>query len=78
MKRRGLGQGLSSLLGAEAVVKTGTEGLKEVYTSQLVPGENQPRRVFNEEEIEALGDSILQNGVLQPILVRRLSEQSYE
>ncbi|MFN7662675.1 MAG: ParB/RepB/Spo0J family partition protein, partial [Alphaproteobacteria bacterium] len=63
---------------AEAVVKTGTEGLKEVYTSQLVPGENQPRRVFNEEEIEALGDSCLQNGVLQPILVRRLSEQSYE
>lgn len=78
MKRRGLGQGLSSLLGAEAIVKTGTEGLKEVYTSQLVPSENQPRRVFNEEEIEALGDSILQNGVLQPILVRRISEQSYE
>lgn len=78
MKKRGLGQGLSSLLGAEALVKGGPEGLKEVYTSHLVPSQNQPRRVFNEAEIDALGQSIQKNGVLQPILVREISDQSYE
>lgn len=78
MKKRGLGQGLSSLLGAEALTKEGGEGLKEVYTSQLFAGKNQPRRIFNEEEISALGESIQQNGVLQPILVRKVSDQSYE
>jgi ParB family chromosome partitioning protein len=79
MKKRGLGQGLSSLLGAEALAKTSSqEGLKEVYTSQLVPSQNQPRRVFDEGEIEALGQSIHQNGLLQPILVRKISDQAYE
>ena len=78
MKKRGLGQGLSSLLGAEALTKTGSEGLREVYTSQLAPSQSQPRRFFDDGEIEALGQSIQQNGVLQPVLVRRLSEQEYE
>lgn len=78
MKKRGLGQGLSSLLGAEALTKTSSEGLKEVYTSQLVPSQSQPRRFFDETEIEALGQSIQQNGVLQPVLVRKTSDQAYE
>ena len=78
MKKRGLGQGLSSLLGSEALPKTGQEGLKEVYTSQMFPSQNQPRRIFDDAEIESLGQSIQQNGVLQPILVRKTADQSYE
>jgi ParB family chromosome partitioning protein len=78
MKKRGLGQGLSSLLGADSLTKESAEGLKEVYTSQLFPSETQPRRVFNEDEIASLAGSIQNNGVLQPILVRKTSNTSYE
>lgn len=77
MKKRGLGQGLASLLGPQAL-QGGGEGFQEVYTSQIEANQSQPRRFFDEAEIGALGQSIQQNGLLQPILVRKKSDQSYE
>ncbi len=54
---------------------------KSIRTHLLVPGKFQPRKNFNSEEIEELSESIIQNGILQPILVRPMNStkgSSYE
>lgn len=78
--RRGLGRGLSALLGesdpALATAPTpevvSAEGLsaRETPIELLRRNPDQPRRVFNEDELEELSNSIREKGILQPILVR--------
>ena len=46
--------------------------------SEIVPNPAQPRLEFEEEALRSLADSIAENGVLQPILVRRIQDHSYE
>ncbi len=71
-RRRGLGMGLSALLGeAPARAVAGEEeGPRRVPVEYLEPSPLQPRRDFPEEELEALAESIRAHGLLQPILVR--------
>ena len=54
----------------------GTDSLLEIPTHRLVPGKFQPRKDFNLQEIEELAESIKQNGILQPILVRPLNSRA--
>lgn len=80
-KRRQLGRGLSALLGDETPQGAEQEADKSVRNLPLVqlrPGPFQPRRRFDETELESLANSIKEKGVLQPILVRRLADQEYE
>jgi ParB family chromosome partitioning protein len=78
-KRRGLGRGLSALLGDEAGAETPAEASKRPPThlpiAALRPGRFQPRTHFDEEEMAALTQSIRAQGILQPILVRRLADE---
>ncbi|MCF8482958.1 MAG: ParB/RepB/Spo0J family partition protein [Rhodospirillum sp.] len=74
-RRRGLGRGLSALLGDDLDTPTneGEEagrGLLIVPIGDLVPNPNQPRKAFDEEAISELADSIRSQGILTPILVR--------
>jgi ParB family chromosome partitioning protein len=72
--RRGLGRGLSALLGeADEGVEgaaSPTEGLREIPIELIHRNPDQPRQHFSEAEIEELTTSIRDKGVLQPILVR--------
>lgn len=82
-KRRGLGRGLSALLEEDAGDYTTLDRLrpaKEIPIEAIQPNRDQPRRRFDEAELESLADSIRANGILQPILVRRLddSDSSFE
>jgi ParB family chromosome partitioning protein len=74
LANRGLGRGLSALLGEgepEGRETTETPGrTRTVPTAFLKPNPLQPRRVFDEEELKGLAASIAEKGVLQPILVR--------
>ncbi len=79
-KRRGLGRGLSSLLGPEVPGAADGDAAPEAGRTPthlpigaLRPGRFQPRRHFDEEEMAALVQSIRAQGILQPILVRRLA-----
>ena len=72
---RGLGMGLSALLGdaprqqaGEAADKRG--GVREIDVARIRPNPSQPRVQFGEESIAELAESIAQRGVLQPILLR--------
>jgi ParB family transcriptional regulator, chromosome partitioning protein len=82
--KRGLGRGLGALLG-DAPVPTapaahaapGGEVVRQIPVDRIRPNPNQPRKTFDGEALEELKASILEHGVLVPILVREL-EDGYE
>ena len=78
--RRVLGRGLSALIPAAAQEASGDSGQDLVYLDPPVLRANpfQPRREFDEEEIQSLADSIKAQGLLQPILVRQKENSTYE
>ena len=65
--KKGLGRGLSSLIG-ETKIETKTNKL---YLSDIVPNKFQPRKNFDESNLEDLSNSIKERGVIQPIIVRK-------
>ncbi len=81
IKKRGLSRGLSDLLGASesAALPYEEHGqLREVAIAQLKPGKYQPRRDMDLEALEELANSIRSQGIIQPIIVRPLSKDTYE
>ena len=77
---RGLGRGLSALIGDEAAPTRG-EAPKPVRTlpvAFLKPGKFQPRKNFDDAALADLAASVKEKGVLAPILVRALGTDSYE
>lgn len=50
----------------------------EIPTIKIRPNKTQPRKIFDEEQLRALAQSISQNGILQPLTVRRVSQSEYE
>ena len=79
---RGLGRGLSALIGDEvAAVKGEPIAKKDTRTlpvAFLKPGKFQPRKRFDEQPLADLAASVKEKGVLSPILVRPLGPDSYE
>jgi ParB family transcriptional regulator, chromosome partitioning protein len=75
-RRSGLGRGLGALIPTDVLRDRGA--LAEVAVTAIRPNSRQPRSHFDEEGLAALTASIREVGVLQPVLVRRTSEQEYE
>ena len=69
--KKGLGRGLSSLIG-DTKVNTNTNKL---LISDLVRNKLQPRKIFDEKNLEELTNSIKECGVIQPIIVRKSEDQ---
>tara|TARA_A100001388_G_scaffold263918_1_gene234744 strand:+ start:27 stop:869 length:843 start_codon:yes stop_codon:yes gene_type:complete len=65
--KKGLGRGLSSLIG-ETKVENKTNNLR---IAEIVPNKYQPRKNFDEENLNDLANSIKERGVIQPIIVRK-------
>ena len=77
MAKSGLGRGLESLMG-EANHEVGAMAPESsLPISKIKPNPKQPRHSFDENALEALADSIKQNGILQPLLVRKVG-QTYQ
>jgi len=76
MTRRALGRGLSALLSDRPA--TSTEELVELDLDLIEPNNLQPRTVFNEEKLEELAQSIRENGIIQPLLVRNTGRGKYQ
>lgn len=82
--KRGLGRGLSSLLGEVAREQPiagkapRAAGIQMMATARLVPNSAQPRRHFDEAAIEELADSLKQRGLIQPIVVRAADGGNYQ
>lgn len=75
MKKKGLGRGLGSLLREEDFITD--ENLLTVDLEKLVAREDQPRKNFDDDSLEELANSIKADGVIQPIVVRKV-EDKYE
>jgi len=68
--KKGLGRGLSSLIG-----ETKSElNINKLLISELVRNKFQPRKIFDEESLQDLANSIKERGVIQPIIVRKSKE----
>ncbi len=75
--RKGLGRGLSALLAEDPDDQPALDRLRvgrTVPVESLVPNRYQPRHYFDPEELQALTQSIRENGILMPILVRRMAD----
>ena len=78
-KFKGLGKGLSALLG-----DVPSENIQTKNSSEKIPihfvyaNPSQPRKNFNQELLNELSESIKEQGIIQPILVRKKSEDKYE
>ena len=71
---KALGRGLGELLGEaetayENSIGTVNSGIKKIEVSLIKPNPNQPRKIFDEEKLQELSDSIKEHGLLQPIVV---------
>ena len=75
-KKGGLGKGLDALFMDNETVDSG--GVVTLRLSQIEPNRDQPRKIFSEEALNELADSIREHGVLQPLLVRPLPRGSYQ
>ena len=80
---RGLGKGLSALLGeapppASASEASAKGGVREVEIARIRPNPNQPRSHFDEDALAELANSIAERGVLQPILLRPNGQEAFE
>ena len=70
--KKGLGRGLSSLIGETKVEKT----TDKLSIGDLYPNKFQPRKIFDEESLNDLQKSIKERGIIQPIIVRKSNENS--
>ena len=75
-KKGGLGKGLDALFMDNETVDSG--GVVTLRLSEIEPNRDQPRKIFSEEALNELADSIREHGVLQPLLVRPLPGGSYQ
>ncbi|MBM3568951.1 MAG: ParB/RepB/Spo0J family partition protein [Alphaproteobacteria bacterium] len=82
---KGLGRGLSALLGDDVARPASPErsgeaprSARELPIEQIRPSPFQPRRVFDETALEQLTHSIRDKGVIEPLIVRRTGTDSYE
>ena len=70
-KKSGLGRGLGLLVGEADAETAGMRPDSTLPISEIKPNKGQPRKTFRPEELAELTDSIKQNGILQPLLVRK-------
>lgn len=73
-KKAALGKGLNALF-TETAAESGSEPEASLPIASIVTNPDQPRKSFDEIQLSELSDSIKQNGVLQPILVRKKGEK---
>ena len=85
VKKRGLGRGLDALLGASGGDKSTAQqrapansDMREIPLELIQRGKYQPRRDMDSDALQELADSIKVQGVIQPIVVRHISNDKYE
>lgn len=78
-KYTALGRGLDALISTQEEVETsGSSSISEIALSQIEANPNQPRREFDEKALEELAESIRNFGIIQPITLRKLSDDRYQ
>lgn len=77
-KKNALGRGLDALITFNESEASGSSSISEVELDKIIPNPDQPRRAFSEEGLNELAASIRSIGVIQPVTLRKLDEDSYQ
>lgn len=78
-KKYALGRGLDALISVTDEVKTsGSSSINEIELGKISVNPNQPRREFDPVALQELADSIAEIGIIQPVTLRKLDEDSYQ
>lgn len=78
-KKYALGRGLDALISRDDEIRTsGSSSINEIELSKISVNPNQPRREFDPIALQELADSIAEIGIIQPITLRKLSNDSYQ
>lgn len=78
VKLKGLGRGLDALLANDEEASNQSASLATLAVGKLQPGKYQPRTHMDQASLESLADSIRSQGIMQPIIVRLVSDDRYE
>jgi ParB family chromosome partitioning protein len=81
VEKKALGRGLEALLPNPAAPKETaihTSDVQDLRIEHIIPNRYQPRKTFSQDELSELAESIKENGLIQPILVRRRGDGIYE
>lgn len=76
-KKGGLGRGMDALFLDNSATENSSSAVK-LGINEIEPNRDQPRKIFDEKALEELANSIKQNGIIQPLLVRPMSDGSYQ
>mgnify|MGYP003304787348 CR=1 FL=1 len=77
-KKFALGRGLDALISTEETKTAGSSSINEIELSKISVNPNQPRREFDPVALQELADSIAEIGIIQPITLRQLNDDSYQ
>lgn len=81
MKNKGLGRGLDAIFGLDGanidIKSTPMNTMREIEVGKIIPNPTQPRAAFDDEALAELADSIRTLGVIQPITVKRNTDNEY-
>lgn len=77
-RKSALGRGLDALIPTELVRTSGSSSISEIPLDRIHANPNQPRREFDEESLRELSDSIREIGIIQPITLRKQSDNEYQ
>ena len=78
IKRNALGRGLDALITMDDVKTGGSSSINEIKLSLIKPNPGQPRQEFDEESLNELAASIRELGIIQPITLRQMPDDSYQ
>ena len=77
-QRNALGRGLDALFSMDEVKTEGSSSINEIELSKITVNPNQPRHEFDPVALQELADSISEIGIIQPITLRKLSDDEYQ
>lgn len=77
-KKFALGRGLDALISNDEVKTSGSSSISEIDLDKISANPNQPRREFDQDALRELADSIAEVGIIQPITLRKINEDSYQ
>lgn len=78
VKRSALGRGLDSLISMDDVPARGSSAINDIPLDQITPNPDQPRTSFDEDALEELAVSIRELGIIQPLSLRKIGNDSYQ
>ena len=77
-KKGGLGRGLDALFADNSIEEIASTSAVKLKIMDIEPNRDQPRKIFDEDALAELADSIAKHGVIQPLLVRPMPDASYQ